>query len=141
MDQNDREQVWEVAINCVDHTRKSKVQGGDIVVCRKPRGEIGRKEAHRCVWLRVKGLTALEVETLTESVTYDDRLKDKRRFCVPFAKLKKALPDFDEVKARNPAYFYQPQIGDHETRYRMKEQADVIDLRGCIYDKTRQRFL
>ena len=129
-----------------------RVQEGDIVAVRPPGSAIGFKEDKVFLWLLVEGLEANLFEFLTMPViepfdatghydgpTYTEF--DKRRYCVPMARLKEVYPALDLDKARDPADRYQPFFTlDTDSNFWLTDQPPLTG-EGLVFDKVTGVYL
>ena len=92
-----------------------RTQEGDIISVRKlGRPAMGFKEIHDYLWLYVQGLeenkwTALARELYDPVSEEEEGVPphfDKRRFCVPLARLKRVVPSLDLARVRDRADIY-----------------------------------
>ena len=134
------------------HTNGTKERSlcGDIIAIAKPHGDIGTKQATRWLWMNLEGLDTNEMEKLNllnevpfnaepgqASVRYD-----KRRYCIPFNRLKKFYPSFDIAKAQDPNFVYQPFVLVYEDPpYTFLKKPTVFDVHGLVFDKATGRYL
>ncbi len=143
--------VWEAALSvetlaptAAGHER---IQEGDILAIRQESdgiGGVGQKEMLGFVWLRLEGLESTfmaELETgmidaLDEAVRWD-----KRRFCIPLARLAQVFPAFDVVQARDRTRCYQPFLSVDEESGLYTSKVQVLSVFGLVFDKQRMKYL
>lgn len=117
---------------------------GDIVVIRRPHTHIGKLEGLRRIWLLVEGFSIREFEVLTQRLQENGVKYDKRRFCIPFARLKRMAPFFDIDKARDNTILYQPFMcidEDGPYWYLHGSCRKPLEAHGLIFDRLTQRYL
>jgi hypothetical protein len=114
---------------------------GDIIAVRPTGIGIGAKEASRYLWFRIDGLvTRAEYEQLASLLFEPDDPEsgvryDKRRYCVPLARLEIIDPSFDIGRARDTEDIYQPyMMVDPETLEYLTVDPP-FDVSGLVYDK------
>ena len=135
--------VFEAALSCEDcapHTNgiHERKLAGDIIGIRRPALGIGSAERSRYIWLRLEGLEENEMWLLTELIPEFD----KRRFAIPFTRLRQAYPDFDISRAMNRDEIYQPFLNvDHNPPYYFLNEVPAFDVHGLVWDKVRGQFL
>lgn len=134
--------VMEIAISLVDYAPLSsnheRVLVGDVVGIGKPSYGIGLKEIDNFLWLRVEGLEEAEFPKLTSSISTSAGTYDKRRYCIPLAKLLELDPTFDVDLAIQAGSKYQPFLfvddeGDYS--FIMENGVQPFEVSGLIYDK------
>jgi hypothetical protein len=113
------------------------VQEGDIVAVRRPGEGIGRLEQRAFIWLRVDGVDLGEAQTWVEgnteglpsadpaAITYE-----KRRYCIPLARLKQLLPSLDLARVRDRADPYQPFLNGVDQAF--PEPVDIATARATL---------
>ena len=150
---NRRYPVFEIALSCEDaapHTAgtKERKQAGDIIALRRFGTEIGAKERHGYLWLRIEGLEENEMARFTDLMTNTGdpdtatRLYDKRRYCIPLARLAQAVPGFSESRARDLTDPYQPFITvDAERPHAYLAAGRPLDVHGLVFDKVTGWYL
>jgi len=127
---------------------------GDIICCQPPNqidpvGSIGKAEAHTLLWLYLEGLEDQEMQLLASRdwepyLTGDEpTIKfDKRRYCIPFRRLKKMYPAFDINRAKDPSDPYQPFVFiPDDPPYYFQSRPIVFQVQGLVFDKATGRFL
>lgn len=134
--------VMEIAISCVnsqDHTvGKVRRKMGEIITVRKPHHVIGMKEAKDFLWLRVEGLEKKQWNILRE---FDSGLY-KRRYCIPFHRLKEVYPPLDLNRVYDRSDSYQPFcIPDFENDYRYAVTNKPFRTEGLVLDKVTRKYL
>lgn len=81
---------------------------GDIVGIRRPHYEVGTKERSAFLWLRLQGLEENDMSQLAAPYEEADTIYDKRRYCIPLARLKQIVPSLDLARVRDRNDAYQP---------------------------------
>jgi len=123
-----------------------RLQEGDITSVRKPQIGIGLKEAKTRLWLLVQGPQYIEYAGLKEKVTepidptrlYEDQAYikyDKRRFCIPLARLIQVFPTLDLAKARDLGQAYQPFYTLDTENHLWLTDRIPLDTAGLVFDK------
>lgn len=135
--------IMEVAIalqNEPDDPGGERMKEGDIIVLRPQATGIGSKETKIFLWLRLEGLfTRIEFDPLKESIYEPDEdtgvRYDKRRYCIPFARLQIVDPSFDINRARDSADLYQPYLVTDAEDYTFVSTNPPFQVSGLVYDK------
>ncbi len=148
--------VREIALACFskpDLNGNERIQEGDIVAVRKPNISIGRKEANIYLWLRLEGLEENEMARLADCLYEPNELNvesgvptgnryDKRRYCIPFDRLKEVYPAFNMEKARDPDVVYQPFLGiDENDLFYFLTEEPPFSVSGLVFDKQTGEYL
>ena len=128
------------------HERK---QIGDILTVRPVRGVVGDAERKRFLWLHVRSsndsefVHALQQPMFTGTIETEDRVQyEKRRYYIPLAKLKEAMPSFDVSRALDVTDPYQPFLGtDEDLPWRTLYQPVALGIEGLVYDKQLGRLV
>jgi len=157
----------EVAVLVHDYPnthQNERAREGDIIEIRKPIGQIGRLEAAHILWLLIEGLDTGEMAKLKERFfegpdTEASPVYEKRRFCIPFDRLKQVVPSIDVNRIRDRADKYQPflPVDLDWPYYRFATEgynvhgwqylpAGIIarpplDVHGLVFDKKATRYL
>lgn len=141
--------VREIALAIKDNkdlaSGHERTQAGDIIVCRKPLLAIGRAEAALFLWLHVEGPDTDVLDRLIDSIEEGEDallnvvLFEKRRFCIPLAR----LPSVDLARVTDPSDIYQPFLPiDEDTFFYLEgTQRRPLRLEGIIFDKLTGQFL
>ena len=135
--------MWEAAIaveDCAPHTNGTKERklAGDIIALRRPGTAIGRLERSPYLWLRLGGMDENDMARLTDGLDGFD----KRRYCIPLARLAAVVPGFSVARALDAADAYQPFLpSDAEPPYAFLASATVLDVHGLVFDKETRRYL
>lgn len=148
--------VMEIAIAAVnrpDHQNERLIPG-DIISVRKPHFVIGTGEGSRVLWMLADGIEQMNWGNLSTSnydmdisyinPDYSGERFDKRRYYIPFNRLKKVYPSFDINRAVNENDLYQPFItidfSDSGYWYYLAKQKP-LDVHGLVFDKVKGDFL
>ncbi len=131
-------------------------QEGDIIgFCKIGRPAIGLSEAHEFLWLHLDGLDDLRFDRLKDPLTdplvtdsVDFIQYDKRRYCVPFDRLKVVAPFIDLARVRDVDDDYQPFLNiDKDDDQPLKYQHYILTtprslrIEGLVFDKALGKFL
>lgn len=135
--------IMEVAIavqNAPDDSGGERMKEGDIIALRPAGTGIGSQEAKNFIWLRLEAVyTRSEFDQLKEAVYEPDEATgeryDKRKYCIPFAKLQEFDPSFDINRARDIADLYQPYLVTDEEDYTFVTTNLPFQISGLVYDK------
>ena len=138
--------VREIAIaveDCAAHTfaTKERKLAGDIIACRRPAYIVGTGEVAVYLWLRVEGLEENEMARLTDMLVEGGVRFDKRRYCIPLARLAEVAPGFSVARALDPADKYQPFLTFDTESHLWLTAAPPFDVRGLVFDKQTGAFL
>jgi len=138
--------IREVAISLFSKIPEH-IQEGDVVAVRPAQVGIGMKEAGLWLWLLIDGLEESQYTPLTDPVyepfdptgIYKPRsaypVFDKRRFCIPLARIKQLIPTFDLDRARDPNDPYQPFYAMDEDNNLWLTDQTPWQAEGLIFDK------
>lgn len=135
--------IFEIAISCEHggtHSGglKERKTVGDIIAIRKPGIGIGLKEMSGYLWLRIEGLEENDMARLIDPIEGFD----KRRYCIPFDRLKAIIPSLDINRAKDLNDKYQPFLSvDHDPPYRFIGTTRPLNIHGLIFDKQTGRFI
>ena len=90
---------------------------GDIIGVRKPfgHGEVGRAERSAYLWVRLEAQAQIGDMNLTQLNVENGTVYEKRRYCIPFQRLKQVSPWLDVVRVKDKADPYQPFMGGIDT--------------------------
>lgn len=107
--------IWEIAllVRSYHDTVNERAKAGDIVAIRKPFGheEVGTGERSLFLWLRIRAHMQLGDLDLSGVLEENDIRYEKRRYCIPFARLSKVAPLLDISRVEDPLDPYQPFMG------------------------------
>ena len=136
-------------------TPNERKQCGDIISCHyidgtlTDHGDTGTAVPKLHILLHLEGLDRNEMDLLKapNEVPFNPEGKplaryDKRRYCIPFERLKKVYPTFDIAKAKDPTLVYQPFVliqGDPPYDFLQKHRS--FDVHGLVFDKVEGRYL
>lgn len=154
-----RYQEWEVALRARDKSGEH-ARSGDIIDVREPIGILGTKERNEYLWIMLSGeddsimqsLVAYNTEPTFElsarkgidlpALDASPKLFDKRRFCIPLARLNQVSP-FDMTRVLDPADPYQPFMPVDEDNGRVLDGARrrSLDMFGLVFDKATGKYL
>ncbi len=133
---------------------KERALEGDIIAVRRLGRAIGTAEMSLYLWVQVEGWDFNDYAILTQPIDGFD----KRRHCIPFARLKTVIPSLDLARVRDPTDKYQPCIPfdddeDWMHHHGHKQNERVTGLRipgvamrplsieGLVFDKTTGTYL
>lgn len=124
------------------HERK---MAGDIISCYKPGVGTGRKVVSTYLILRVEGFERSQFDRICQPMeeSAPDFFFDKRRYCIPFERLKIYMPRLDLDRVRDPDDIYQPFVPLDEDTLLYIEGAEhpPISVVGLVFDKKTGMFL
>ena len=137
----------EIAILTVNH-EKNRAKRGDIVVMRNPHNVIGVKERADYLWLRIEGWEEDAYWSIHEP-NFDAHYSndegtiayDKRRYCIPFHRLKEVYSLFDIARAENISDEYQPFMIIDEDNGAYLTPQKPYSIHGLVYDKVFREYL
>jgi len=142
--------IAEIAI-AVESRVPERIQEGDICGVRKPQVGIGLKEASQFLWLLIEGLEANEYSILNTPVyepfdptgQYNDAKTrfDKKRFCVPLARLLQVAPTINLARIRDTADDYQPFYTLDQDDHLWLTDMGPLSHEGLIFDKVTGAYL
>jgi len=138
--------IMEAAISLEDaapHSGGERKLAGDIIALRREGvGEIGKKERHGYLWLRLEGLEENDFTQLTESLEQGGERFDKRRYCIPLNRLERVVPGFSISRAMDPADPYQPFMPvDEDVPHSYLDRGPILSVEGLVFDKVTGRYL
>lgn len=132
---------YEVALSCVNWVKQSKVQSGDIVVCRRALGHIGFKEAKTFLWLYIENIHPIPYRSLSELLAQDTIIYDKRRYCIPFHRLQQVYPSINLERVADTNDPYQPFYQLDLDNYKFLIKNETLQWSGLIFDKVTGLYL
>ena len=115
--------IVEIAVSTISKEGKGR-QIGDIVCCRKPIGEIGKKELTTFIWFLA------EVQDELAEQLQDPTPDKKRRYSVALSSLK----GVDVGKALNPDVAYQPFVFVDSESGRASYRTEPVKLESILVD-------
>ncbi len=134
-----------LAVRSMRDTPHERVKEGDIVYVRRPGLGLSPLMTRMNLWLRIDGLDNYAMFALGASIrTADDNRYDKRRYCIPLARLP-GSPDLSRIRDITDAY--QPFMPIDEDNLSGGNVAFLriyhapYDVHGLVYDKQTTRFL
>ena len=139
--------VYEMAISVCSYVPLSsgheRCQEGDIVVLRPLTGCIGLKERSAFLWICVSGISDVLAEEIHSSIIdpVTSQVYDKRRYCIPFARLKAVLPQLNLQRVRDHQDSYQPCVTVDEDTGEFLGAASPVPVQGLIFDRQTMRYL
>ena len=141
-DDND---IFEVAIMVVDFADNphgtERIKEGDIVASRRGIQRIGTLERGILLWLRLRGVDSHVWHQFKSVLEIEEQRFDKRRYCIPLARLAQVRPDINMGFVREVQMDYQPDfIIDEETGNALIE-GPVMKPNGLIYDKLKGDYI
>jgi len=132
--------IYEIAISTISKeplNGHQRVQEGDIVEIRTPRGYVGKKEMENFLWIKAELPEELVANyrnyTLDKTGTVIAGQR-KFKFNIALDGLKTALPNFSVEKARDSKEKYQPFLGIN-TSTGLSTKSATVDLSNLITDK------
>lgn len=96
-----------------------RAREGDIIVIRKPRGEVGKKEQQGFLWLMID---ESELPAVPHAKT------SGKRHCISLDDIKAKYPNVDLEKIRNPQIPYQPFLNTDRQNGRSRAQVQARRL-------------
>lgn len=129
-----------LALSC-EHKDANRKEVGSVCASVNMKTRIGSKELTRFIWLPVYGLDYYEMRHLQDTVD-DPVLYEKRRYQVPFGRLKQVYPAFDIASARDANLIYQPfLLVDGDTYHFRARGVSPLPVQGLILDRLTMRYL
>ena len=118
-----------------------RLREGDIraVARAHPRMHVGTGHAQRCevLWLYLETFGEIDLDRLTASQEEQGVRYDKRRYCIPLARLRRLSPTLDLARVRDPLDCYQPFLSgldqDIPESYRYDEIGALLDSEGASF--------
>lgn len=119
---------------------------GDIIAIRKSGQAIGTKEGKKYIWMHIEGLeedefTALTLQVYEPTDPETGQPFDKRRYCVPMAKIQEVYPLFDESRALDTDDLYQPFVILDTENYSYISIDPPFQVSGLVWDKALGEYL
>ena len=114
------------------------IEEGDIVVCRKPIGGIGKKEGKQFLWISADISEEFYNFLSRPEKDDDENIVKKRKYKIALDEIKKINESFDLVKARDLDDEYQPFLSMDKDNLFTNPSENELDLSklSAIEDKS-----
>ena len=137
--------IMEVAIalqNAPDDPGGERMKEGDIIALRLPALSVGQAEGKLFLWLRLDALIERsQFDLLTDMVREPGPVTgvifDKRRYCIPLARIQILYPAFNLTRARDPDDLYQPFLYVDPEDYKYTTTSQNVAKRQRSLDEQR----
>jgi len=124
-------------------TGHERIQEGDIGVVLNPNEGVAGIERAHYLWLRVQGRDDNDMDRLQDNNQPDidgNVFWDKRRYCIPFKRLKEVYPPLDISSVKDPVDMYQPFLGIDNDNGLFLITRPPLTVFGLVFDKETRRY-